>query len=102
MSNLAISELTRRVRKLSREKLLELPPEELAQLEQVLTKAKYDQIDALCRQEVASFEAGPLLWLTRYTKTENPQYEEQGLPFLAGFPRKSYFVPLFGAFLARH
>ncbi|MGA8872470.1 MAG: hypothetical protein WB460_15085 [Candidatus Acidiferrales bacterium] len=101
MSSLAIAELTKRVRNLSREKLLELPPEELAQLEQVLSRAKCEQIDALCREETASFEAGPLLWLTRYTKTENPQYEEQGLPFLAGFPRKSYFVTLFDAFLAR-
>jgi hypothetical protein len=33
---------------------------------------KNEAIDALCRQESASFEAGPLLWLTRYTKTENP------------------------------
>jgi hypothetical protein len=48
---------------------------------------------------VASFDRGPLYWLTRHTKTENPQYEAQGLPFKAPFPSKSYFVPLFDAFL---
>jgi hypothetical protein len=102
MSNLAIAELTRRVRKLSRRDRLKLDPEKLAQIARVLTPATNDAIDALCRQEIASFEAGPLLWLTRYTKTENPQYEPQRLPFLAGFPRKGYFVPLFESFLARY
>ena len=72
-----------------------------------LEAAKHDEIDALLRQEVASFEAGPLLWLTRYAKTENPhqaQSEAKGqiVPFLAGFPRKSYFVICSGEFLARH
>jgi len=79
-----------------------LDDEQLFRIEGALSAARYDEIDALCRQEVASFEAGPLLWLTRWTKTENPQYEDQGVPFLAPFPTKSYFVPLFGAFLARH
>jgi hypothetical protein len=75
------------------------------QIEQSIVHLEYERaerIDALCRLEKASFDCGPLAWLTRHTKTENPQYEEQGLPFLAGFPRKSYFVPLFDAFLARH
>jgi hypothetical protein len=102
MSNLAIAELTERVRHLSRRERLKLEPEKLAQIARVLTSAKNWAIDALCRQEVASFDRGPLLWLTRYTKTENPQYEQQGVPFLAGFPHKSYFVPLFEAFLARY
>jgi hypothetical protein len=75
------------------------------QIEQSIVHLEYERaerIDALCRLEKSSFDCGPLAWLTRYKKTENPQYEEQGLPFLAGFPRKSYFVPLFDAFLARH
>ena len=55
--------------------------------------------DARCAESVASFDRGPLYWLTRHTKTENPQYEAQGLPFKAPFPSKSYFVPLFDAFL---
>ncbi len=98
------------------DRLQELGPEGLANLddEQIdqaifhLTEAKHDEIDALCRQEVASFEAGPLLWATKFTKTENPQYEAQSkesgqvVPFLAPFPRKTYFVPLFTEFMARH
>jgi hypothetical protein len=32
----------------------------------------------LCSRTTASFEQGPLLWLTEYTKTENPKYVEQG------------------------
>jgi hypothetical protein len=39
--------------------------------------------------------------LTTLTQTENPQYEEQGLPFKSPFPKKSYFVPLFAEFLAK-
>jgi len=100
--NPGIAQLTRRARSLTRQERLRLGPEKLAQIARVLTPAKNDAIDALCRQEIASFDAGPLLWLTRYTKTENPQYEPQGLPFLAGFPRKGYFVPLFKSFLARY
>lgn len=49
------------------------------------------EVDAKC-------QASPLYWLQNYTATENPLYEEQGLPFRAPFPRKSYFEPLFSAF----
>jgi len=100
--DLATQELIKRLHQLGPEGRAELDDEQLYRIEGALTAARYDEIDALCRQEKASFEWGPLLWLTRHTKTENPQYEDQGLPFLAGFPRKSYFVPLFEAFLARH
>ena len=100
--DLATQELIKRLHQLGPNGRAELDDAQVERIESLLTAAKHDEIDALCRQEVASFDAGPLLWLTRYTKTENPQYEEQGVPFLAGFPRKSYFVPLFDAFLARH
>jgi hypothetical protein len=99
--DLATQELIKRLQQLGPAGRAELDEEQLAQIEHVLSAARCEEIDALCRQEKASFECGPLLWLTRYTKTENPQYEEQGLPFLAGFPRKSYFVPLFDYFLKR-
>jgi hypothetical protein len=39
----------------------------------------------------------PLYWAQNWTKTENPHYVEQGVPFTAPFPRKSYFEPLFAA-----
>jgi len=100
--DLATQELIRRLHQLGPSGRAQLDDDQLARIDDALRAAKYDEIDALCRREEASFDCGPLLWLTRYTKTENPQYREQGLPFLAGFPRKSYFVPLFGAFLARH
>jgi len=59
-------------------------------------------LESIFAQEVASFDAGPLLWLTQFSATENPQFERQKLPFLAPFPKRSYFVPLFAEFLAKH
>jgi hypothetical protein len=100
--DLATQELIKRLHQLGPNGRAELDDAQIERIESLLAAARYDELEALCRQEKASFECGPLLWLTRYTKTENPQYEEQGVPFLAGFPRKSYFVPLFDAFLARH
>ena len=76
--------------------------EQILALTEAVLHERYSRIDALCGQAKASFECGPLLWLTSHTKTENPQYDEQGLPFLAGIPGQSYFVTLFEAFLARH
>ena len=78
-----------------------LSDEQLEQSFAHLQHARAERIDALCRQEKASFESGPLAWLTRWTKTENPQYEEQRVPFLAPFPAKTYFATLFEAFLQR-
>lgn len=48
-------------------------------------------LNELCRRD-------PLYWAQTWTQTENPKYLEQGLPFRAPFPRKSYFLPLFEAF----
>jgi phage terminase large subunit-like protein len=93
--------LCSRLSEVALEKLEQLDEEEIIALTDAALQERYARIDALCGQDKASFDCGPLLWLTRHTKTENPQYEQQGLPFLAGFPRKSYFVPLFEAFLAR-
>ena len=94
-TSLAFSELTARVKKFSRAELLRLDAKDVAEIDWTLK-------DARCAESVACFDRGPLYWLTRHTKTENPQHEAQGLPFLAPFPRKSYFVPLFAEFLARH
>src|SRR3954470_5399092 len=60
-----------------------------------LRSAKYEQIDSLCAQEVASFDAGPLHWACHHTLTENPHHKAQGLEFKAPFPKKDYFIPLF-------
>jgi hypothetical protein len=64
-----------------------------------LLAGRRERTDKLLARPVASFDAGPLLWLTKHTATENPNHEEQGLPYQAGFPTKSYFVPLFRMFL---
>jgi hypothetical protein len=66
---------------------LSLNEAQLADVEAVLQH----EIDARCARD-------PLYWLQRWTKTENPKHELQGLPHKAPFPRKSYFVPLFEDF----
>lgn len=67
-------------------------PEELAEV-------TYTLQDARCAERAASFDSGPLYWLTTLTKTENAQWEEQKLPFRAPLPKKTYLVPLFKEFL---
>src|SRR5215831_8486062 len=99
--NQQTSELIGRIKQLGPTGLARLDPEILDEVQAVLETAAHDDIEAKLRREEASFDCGPLLWLTRYTKTENPQYEAQGLPFLAPFPAKEYFVELFRAFLKR-
>lgn len=79
-----------------------LQDEDLALIESHLKTELHERLDALITREMASFDAGPLLWLTKFTKTENPQFEAQGRSFLAPFPQKTYFLPLFKEFLARH
>jgi hypothetical protein len=96
------SSLCSRLSEVALEKLENLNEEQIIALTEAALQERYARIDAMCGHEKASFECGPLLWLTRHTKTENPQYEQQGVPFLAGFPHKSYFIPLFEAFLARY
>jgi hypothetical protein len=58
-----------------------------------------DELDERCSRATASFDEGPLHWLTAHTKTENPNYEAMKLPYKHPFPQKSYFLPLFQAFL---
>src|SRR5579872_6722242 len=85
------------------EKFKRLPPEQVARLGvRQVAAMEWTLRDALCAEPVASFNKGPLLWLTRYTATENEQAEQQGLPFRAPFPKKSYFIPIFKEFLAKH
>lgn len=76
------------MQKLSPGWLEKLSEAELADFEEELQ----DLEDAKCADD-------PLYWAQNCTLTENPKYLEQGLPFKAPFPRKSYFRPLFGAFL---
>lgn len=73
------AEVSRRVKKLSPEK------QELAR--QMIA------LDLMSRP-VASFDSGPLYWLTKFTKTEDEHWFEKGTQFISPFPRKEYFLPV--------
>src|SRR5437868_5274791 len=80
-------------------------PAQLSALLPHLTPAERREAERIvlwdeCRQAVAAFERGPLLWLSEHTKTENPKWQEQGVGFREPFPRKSYFVPVMDALLS--
>ena len=92
-------EIIDRLQKLTPGQLALLDDDELVDIESLVTEAYQNEIDERCAKPEASFECGPLYWLTQHTKTENPKHEMQGLPYKNPFPRKSYFVPVFKAFL---
>lgn len=85
--------------------LEKLEPEDLEALELELNEALNAQIGRSAATEQGQQQeldtkcaADPLFWLQNFTATENPKHQEQGLPFKAPFPHKSYFVPLFEEF----
>ncbi len=78
--DLALREVVTHLRGLSHDELLKLDPEEMT------------RVSAFLSDEDA------LHWAQNYSATENPHWEKQRLPFIAPFPQKSYFVPLFEAF----
>lgn len=47
-----------------------------------------------CIKRAATFDAGPLLWLTKYTKTEDQHWLAKGTAPKAPFPTLDYFVPV--------
>ena len=77
----------------------ESDPNLRAEIDKFLAVVANRKLDDTLSQSVASWEAGPLCWLTKYTCTENPYAEAQGLPFIAPFPRKKYLLLLFNALL---
>jgi hypothetical protein len=87
------------LRSLTPAELEQFDDEKLKRLATYVRNTKYERIDSLCAEEVASFERGPLLWACNHTLTENPHFKDQGLEFKAPFPKNSYFVPLFVEFL---
>ncbi len=97
--DLASQELIKRLHQLGPKGRAGLGDGEVALIQDLLTAAEWDEIEERCAQKVASFEAGPLLWATRHTRTSNPQYQSQGRAFHEPLPAKSYFLPLFEAFL---
>ncbi len=50
-------------------------------------------------KEVASFEAGPLRYLTRHTKTEDKHWAAKGTPPIAPFPKEEYLQTLVDEYL---
>jgi hypothetical protein len=95
-----IGEVVQRLKGFSEEQLLALGPDALTEAEMLVEAHGKEKLNSLLGQEAASFDAGPLLWLTRHTRTENPNYQQQRREYKAPLPRKSYFVPLFNAFLS--
>lgn len=74
------TELLETFHKLTEEQVSELSDDELK-----------DMLDAHCAVD-------PLYWLQHHTKTENPHYLQDNLPYRSPFPEEPYFVPLFQAF----
>lgn len=64
--------------------MLHIPPSEKQELGELIE-------DSFCKDD-------SLYWLQNWTATENPHHEKQGLPYIAPFPEKPYFPPLFAAF----
>lgn len=54
-----------------------------------------------CSRRTASFEAGPLLWLTQHTMTEDQHWLSKGTEPVSPFPAWSYFVPAMKAMLTQ-
>jgi len=87
------------------QQLQRLNDQELAALNGLLKAERYARIDAKCalletdENGWAKMTSGPLYWAQNFTRTENPHYVEQNVPFVAPFPKKSYFQPLLGAMM---
>src|ERR1035438_8893648 len=76
------------------ELLAKLTPDEQTEALAILEAEDNEATWERCSQKVASFDAGPLLWLTQYTKTEDTHWMSKGTASTAPFPRKQYFAVL--------
>lgn len=95
-----IEEVIQRLKALTPEQIGKLDLDDLAEAEILVEAHSKEKLNSLLGEETASFGAGPLLWLTRHTQTENANYQKQGREYKAPLPDKSYFVSLFKAFLS--
>jgi hypothetical protein len=50
------------------------------------------EVWARCAERVASFDAGPLLWLTKFTATEDLHWLQKGTEPVMPFPTKTFFL----------
>jgi hypothetical protein len=78
--------------------------EERRVIRQHLTKQEQQEVanildwNEIIKKE-ASFEAGPLYWLTKFTQTEDEHWAKKGTQPIAPFPAKDYFIPVLAAML---
>ena len=72
--------------------LKNLTDKEYAEILELIEIEQNEDLWTKISERVASFEAGPLLWLTKYTMTEDKHWMAKGTAPEAPFPKKSYFA----------
>src|SRR5438270_13965900 len=72
------------------ELLKRLDPREQRELARLLQAKEQHELWNRIAQPVPSWDAGPLLWLTEHTFTEDHHAKSKGTPFLAHFPKDEY------------
>src|SRR3954468_24972836 len=77
-----------------------LVPSEAKELAEILEIEENQHLWDLMGRRDASFEAGPLLWLTKFTQTEDQHWMAKGTPAVAPFPTKSYLSVVMGYLLS--
>jgi len=70
--------------------IAKLTPEEQAELYGYLEAEKHDEIVQRCSERVVAHDRGPMYWLRNWTKTENFQWQAQGLQPKEPFPYKPF------------
>lgn len=70
--------------------LRKLDPKDQRELTDLLERRAQYETWNLIAKPVANWDAGPLLWLTEYTRTEDHHALAKGTEFLAPFPRDEY------------
>lgn len=78
-----------------------LTDSELRELADALEEKDHNETWKLCGQKVASLDAGPLLWLTKHTKTEDTHWVSKDTASVAPFPAKGYFAAVLEYLLNR-
>lgn len=74
--------------------IAKLSPSEKLTAIACLQQIKNNESWELCSKRVANWDAGPLLWLTQFTKTEDSHALAKGTEFLSAFPKLDYIKVL--------
>ena len=67
-----------------------LDEEEQGELCALIEQEEHDDIIARCSERVVAHDRGPMYWLRNWTKTENFQWQAQGLQPKEAFPYKPH------------